>query len=42
MYYSSTINIVKSRRVRWVGLIVRMKAMRKTYKLSVGKPGRKR
>jgi hypothetical protein len=42
--YSSTniIRVMKSRRMRWVGLVVRMREMRNAYKILVGKPKGKR
>jgi hypothetical protein len=34
--------VIKSRRIRWVGHVARMKAMRNAHNASVGKPERKR
>jgi hypothetical protein len=36
------IRMIRSRRVRWVGLLPRMGEMRDAYKVLVGKPGWKR
>jgi hypothetical protein len=36
------IRIIKSRRIRWVGLIACMREMRNAYKILVGKPEGKR
>jgi hypothetical protein len=33
---------VKSRRIKWVGYVACMEEMRSAYKISVGKPERKR
>jgi hypothetical protein len=42
MYSSlSIITIIKSRRMRWAGLVARMGKMRNAYRLLVGKPERK-
>jgi hypothetical protein len=38
----SRIRIIKSRRMRWVGHVARMREKRNTYWLLVGKPERKR
>jgi hypothetical protein len=38
----SIIRIVKSKRMRWAGLVARMREKRKTYTLFVGKPEGKR
>jgi hypothetical protein len=35
---SSTIRIIKSRRMRWAGRVARMEVKRNTYRLLVGKP----
>jgi hypothetical protein len=39
---SSTIRIIKSRRIRWAGHVARMGEKRNTYRLLVGKPEGKR
>jgi hypothetical protein len=39
---SSIIRIIKSRRMRWAGHVVRMGEKRNVYRLSVGKPEGKR
>jgi hypothetical protein len=38
----STIRIMKSRRMRWAGHVLRMVEKRKAYRLLVGKPEEKR
>jgi hypothetical protein len=38
----SIIRIIKSRRMRWAGLVARMGEKRNAYRLLVGKPGGKR
>jgi hypothetical protein len=38
----SIIRIIKSRRMRWAGHVVRMEEKRKAYRLLVGKPEAKR
>jgi len=43
MYLSSNIfRVIKSRRMRWVGHVARMRGRRGTYKILVGKPEGKR
>jgi hypothetical protein len=39
---SNIIKIIKSRRLRWAGHVARMGEMRNAYRMSVGKPERKR
>jgi hypothetical protein len=43
-YYknSNIIRMIKSRRMRWVGHVVRMRETRNAYKILVGKPEGKR
>jgi hypothetical protein len=43
-FYSSTdiIRLIKSRRMRWAGHVARMGEGRNVYRVSVGKPDRKR
>jgi hypothetical protein len=42
LYSSSIIGIIKSRRMRWAGHLVRMGEKRNAYRLLVGKPEGKR
>jgi hypothetical protein len=37
----SIIRMIKSRRIRWTGLVARMVEKRKAYRMLVGKPERK-
>jgi hypothetical protein len=39
LYAPAVISVVKSRRMKWVGHLVRMEDMRNAYKILVGKPG---
>jgi hypothetical protein len=40
--YSSTIRMIKSRRMRWAGHVARMGEKRNAYRISVGNPEGKR
>jgi hypothetical protein len=42
LYYSPTIRMIKSRRMRWAGHVARMGAKKNVYSILVGKPEGKR
>ena len=42
LYLSNTFRITKSRKMRWVGQVVRVRDSRRAYRISVGKPEGKR